>query len=49
MGAQVPVLSLNQHPNPSQGQQEKSIAFGKPTSQRIYPRKGTHKIGLKAT
>ena len=51
MGDQVPVLSLNHHPNPSQGRQKgfgkgrNSIAFGKSTSQRIYPKQRTYKIG----
>ena len=64
MGAQVPVLSPNDHPNPSEGQQKgfkkignvknfqvslnslrNSIALGKSTSQRIYPKQHTPKIG----
>ena len=54
MGAQVPVLSPNDHPNPSYKQQKgfiksqilkSSIAFGKSTSQRIYPEQHTPKIG----
>ena len=53
MGAQVPVLSLNHHPNPSRGRQKgfgkksNSIAFGKSTSQRIYREQHTPKIGWK--
>ena len=53
VGAQVPVLSLNHHPNPSQGRQKgfqkrrNSIAFGKSTSQRIYREQLTPKIGWK--
>ena len=68
MGAQAPVLSLNHHPNPSQGRKKgfgkrrileilqvslnslhsgNSIAFGKSTSQRIYSKQPTHKIGKK--
>ena len=53
MGAQVPVLSLNHHPNPSQGRQKgfrkktNSIAFGKSSSQKIYSKQHRHKIGGK--
>ena len=56
MGAQVPVLAHNDNPNPCSGQRKgfiknrilrNSIAFGKSTPQRIYPKQYTPKIGYK--
>ena len=56
MGAEQPVLSPNDHSNPPEGQQKVSrkyrnvknaLAFGKSSSQRIYPKQYTRKIGHK--
>ena len=51
MGARVSVLSPNDDPNPPKswqkvfGKSKNSIAFGKSTSQRIYPEQHTPKMG----